>query len=143
MVCIGMVLLGLGCSKRDTPPFVKAKITIPYFPLEGIPPRTEKTITDLEEVNRLASFFTGLGEGRASYVAGGWEIHGKIDFFCSNREVVTVTFDDFGYWSESGGNGDWPLPDDFKPYFLKLMKEPEQAADNGEQNPTDPPPSDK
>lgn len=102
--------------------FIKADITIRFATGAKLKLGTT-TITDPEDVKRLAAFFPDMGEGKTGPIFGGWEPTGTIEFFRSDDESVAVAFGaDFEYWSEySKGRGDWPLSAKFRPYLVNLV----------------------
>ncbi|GAF87293.1 unnamed protein product [marine sediment metagenome] len=116
------LLAGLGCSKQPAPNFVAARIGV-FGPTDTLfDASTTKTITNPQDVKRLASFFPHLGEGKSSSNAAPSVPYARIDFFESNGQCATVIFESqFEAWSE--GRGDWRLSAEFRPYFLELMKE--------------------
>lgn len=123
-ILLGMSLgvLGgfIGCQ-RPAPELVGATVDIiDLYPGNMKPARVE--ITDVSEVNKLASFFPELREGRDSGRGGGWMAQVRITFRTKGGEGVTVFVDpDFEFWNVKG-YGDWNLSSEFKPYLLKLVK---------------------
>ena len=122
LMCVCMVVLGevMGCQ-QSAPEFVGASVdVIDLYPGRMRPAHVE--VTDASEVNRLASFFPGLGEDRKSGKAGNWMAQVRIEFLTKGGKSLIVLVDpDFECWNE-GGHGDWNLSSEFKPYLLKLLE---------------------
>ena len=116
-------------SSTATPKYVRAAITS-YYTLERL--RSEQThrdasasitITDLDEVKRLASYFSDAGHGKESGIGGGWMRFADIAFETVDGKKVKVVLDpDLEVWAE--GHGEWPIADaeKFRPYFLNLLR---------------------
>lgn len=94
---------------------------------------TVTAVDDPEAVAKLAAFFMGMGEGKESDVAAGWEEFAKITFVRPNGDEVPVSVSFYlEEWSE--GEGDWPLSRKFEPYFLDLLRKAESAKEAAAQS---------
>jgi hypothetical protein len=129
-VQIGLVAgLLLGCQSftKDTSPLVKAVVERPVvregrpvFDEGGMVRMERKTITAREELDRLASFFPGVGEGKHSGIAGGWKAGYWVKFERADGKSVQLTVNHQGTtWSE--GQGDWDAPPGLKEHLDRLL----------------------
>jgi hypothetical protein len=128
-----LVLLALGalagCPARDpgAAAFVKAVVERPVlkdgqpvFDEAGLARMERKTVTDRDAVAKLASFFSGVGEGKQSSIAGGWKGGYWVKFERADGKSVNVTVNDRGStWSE--GHGDWQAMPGLKEYLDQLL----------------------
>lgn len=123
MVCTALMCLFMfGCSKPVAREWKRATITL-HRDLKtdrSLRHNIAVEVSDPQEVERLSSFFSGLGHSRRSKRAAKWGPALSITF-CENEASVTVTVDgDLIWWSE--GKGDWPLRPEFKEYFMELLR---------------------
>ena len=96
-----------------------------------VPPRASSRwkpvsleITDAAQVTRLASLFSGLGEGRVARVAGDWRLEVGVTFFTKNGEELHVLISqDLRFWSE--GHGDWEVTPECRAYLEELLVDAE------------------
>jgi RNA polymerase sigma factor (sigma-70 family) len=100
------------------PGFVRAEITV--IARDG--GRDEhKTLTDLAQVARLASFFPGLGDGKKSEVAGGWSPRVAVQFEGGGKKVRVVAHPDLGTWRADPRVGDRPARAGLGEYLDELF----------------------
>lgn len=114
-------------KKQPARQFVKVKITRYYKTPEGAPQQDSREITDPKEVNRLASFFPGLGEKRESDYGSGWLKSADIWFYRDAENSVRISVAPaLDTWAE--GNGEWPVhgPKKFQTYFRTLFAKNEK-----------------
>jgi len=108
-----------GCTKPMDMTTAVIEVTIwpPTDPLKKV----NITLTDKNEVDKLASFFPHVGEGRKSSMAAGWIAAVTIQFTSSDGRTATVHSDPNGeLWSE--GRGDWPMDPEFKKHIKTLLE---------------------
>jgi hypothetical protein len=124
-ILIAAPLMFLGC--RTSPPeFVRARIVVMPSPASALRP-TSLEISDPAKVNHLVAFFTELGQGRVSKIAGGWMTEVRITFFTEDGKELMVQIDpDLEYWTE--GHGDWELAPEFKGYLTEVLTKGEEGA---------------
>lgn len=107
--------------------FVKAELKV-FFTDQG----KRVIITDSHTVERLLSFFPGVGQGKASPDAGGWESEVEVVLTRLDGRAVVVR-SDFESWSE--GHGDWPVNGHLKSYVQDLLADgsgsPLESKGNG------------
>ena len=114
-------------KRQSASQFVKAKITRYYKTPEGVPQQDSREITGSKEVNRLASYFPGLGKKRESNYGSGWQKSADIWFFRDDGSSIRLSVAPaLDTWAE--GNGEWPVRDakKFQAYFRKLFEEHEK-----------------
>ena len=75
-------------------------------------------ITDTNTIERVLSFFPGVGQGKASPDAGGWESEVEVVLTRLDGRSVVIR-SDFESWSE--GPGDWPVKGNLKSYVEHLL----------------------
>lgn len=107
----------MGCDKAVK--IIRADIYVTEAP-NGKLVKVHKTITDQDELQRLANFFPHAGEGRKSAIAGGWGAWAGVKFTCSDGKVITI-WTDYNSWTE--GQGDWPAAPGFSKYIESMLKE--------------------
>jgi hypothetical protein len=128
----GLLLTCPGCTKDVT--FSKAVVERRVFK-NGQPVmdasgrgKTERvTVSDRDEVARLASFFPGVGRGSKSGIAGGWKAGYSIVFDrADGGGTVNVTVNpEATTWSEV--HGDWDAKPGLKEYLDKLFEDGTKA----------------
>lgn len=120
-----LTILRRGEPKADELPepfknleFARAVVTLHYDEkgqyLEG----KTITLTDADKVRELSSYFPGLGQGRKSPMAAGWE--GSLTIAFEHREGETVevwTDPEMELWSE--GHGDWKVKPGLRDFVLR------------------------
>jgi hypothetical protein len=98
--------------------FVRAEVCYYFTPSGRRIPDRKQPITDPATVQRLVSFFPGVGEGRESDTAGGWEASVRIRLLADDGKTVTIS-SDFDDWSE--GKGDWKVHGDLGALIADLF----------------------
>ena len=109
------------------PAFDKAHVSILVGPSDR-PVEAGKakvlTLDRREDIDALAAFFPGVGQGRASSRAGAWEADVVVKFAAPAGKTVRVTVslaESPPTWSE--GRGDWPVKGDLGAFLRKLAKD--------------------
>ena len=85
------------------------------------PPRQMKQITDPNEIQRLISFFPGLGS-RTSHRVAGWVAGVVVSLVSAEGTVVEVTVSyEVDTWSWGQGRGDLPVEGDLAGFLKDLF----------------------
>lgn len=102
--------------------YVKAVITYPPDRPES--ERRTVTVSDKDQLRDLLEFFPGVDEGKNSSIErGDWRPFARIRFCNENDQCATVLIDAaLTRWSESRGQGEWPLKPEFKKFFERLRR---------------------
>jgi hypothetical protein len=132
------VNLMLGCSGPVKLVFDKAVVQRPLikdgkmvFDSDGKAKMEVSTITDREEVAKLAAFFPGMGQGKESSIAGGWKAGYTVRFERDKGDPLTIRTDDQCLmWSE--GQGDWKPKAGLKAFMDDLFKKERPKRDGGD-----------
>ncbi len=91
--------------------------------------RAYRVTHDLD-LRDLISYLQGLGKGRQSPVAGGWEAGLEIKFVLSDGRTIRVTVSqDYQSWSE--GRGDWPLDPMYKALVTGVIERAQPVEKRG------------
>jgi len=118
---IGALTLS-GCAKpMDMATAVVEVYWSPSGQSLGVPPSLgmKMTLTDKNEVDKLASFFPHVGQGRKSSIAAAWLASVSIQFTSSDGKTAHVN-SNYEFWSE--GDGDWPADPEFAKYMETLLE---------------------
>jgi len=117
----GCSLIGSLGPPEDASAFISAKVV--QRQLVGVEIK-EKTVvvTDAEQIARLASFFPGLGQGRAPLPPAGWV--GRVFVtFTRNDGTTLEILSTYERWSALR-KGDWPVKGDLKSFIEALFSAP-------------------
>ena len=126
-------------TERDAMEYTSAEVRILYGDLAN---RT-KRIDDQREIQRLLSFFPGVGGGRKSASAAPWEPAVELLFTSAEGTVLRVTTD-CDFWNErrgdgselylwSEGHGDWEVEPGLKKYIRNLFQENQKSEKQSEE----------
>lgn len=129
--------------------YVEARITT-YSSLEPDPvdrrleTRT-RTVAEPETVDRLASHFPGMGEGRESDIGGGWIRFAEIRFVRPDGGADDLSISlGLGAWAEGDGERPVARAGEFRRLFMDLMRDKRStgddagAAEDGDASPASP-----
>jgi hypothetical protein len=124
-VAISLAVTGIGLvvALLASGPKVKAATIVLN---RGTSTEQKIQVTDEDEVNRLASFFPGLGRRKWSRSAAKWLSFDEIQFEMTDGRTVAVQVYDYERtWRWSSGSeygGDFALRDGFGEYFRQLLE---------------------
>src|SRR5260370_792650 len=132
----------LGCNSPGKPEFDKAVVERPVvkdgkivFDKDGKAKMEVRTITGRAEIEKLASFFPEMGQGKESSIAGAWKAAYTVRFERDKGEPLTIRTDyKCQQWSE--GRGDWEAQSGLKDFMDDLFKKG-GAKPNGGDGPND------
>lgn len=84
-----------------------------------------RTVTDPEEIAKLAAQLPELGQDKKGHPALEWKVGTRLTFHRAEGKLIRVTVNrDFGFWTE--GNGDWDATPPFREQVKGLLNTVDQ-----------------
>ena len=118
-------------TERKAMEYTRANVRIVYDPDTARYADRAVVIEDEAELQRLLSFFPGIGQARKSDLAHGSDDAVVVSFTKSDGTTLKVS-SDFDFWNE--GCGDWEVsdPNAFRNYIGGLLKEDKTPEKHGD-----------
>ena len=122
ILCVSILLAGCATqSARHSGPFVTAKVTR----LVDEQRRTNKSVVQTskpEEVQKLASFFPGLGTRKRSNPPASWVTLVFVKLSRADGSSVTIR-SNYEHWNDGTADGQWFVDGDLEAYVNKLFED--------------------